>query len=100
MASEEQGNGGNRVIKIKGSLSAYEVAALKDQIQLGLENATGLTLDVDGVTNCDTLGVQLLYSAGKTARKLNKPVSISGRSEACWKAALAIGLDPEDYLNS
>ena len=100
MTSQEHGKDGNLVIKLEGALSAYEVAALKDQMLLGLEKETGLTLDIDGITNCDTLGVQLLYSAGKTARKLNKDFSISGRSEACWEAALAIGLDPEDYLNS
>ena len=100
MTSQEHGKDGNLLIKMEGSLSAYEVASFKDQILLGLENKNGLTLDIDGITNCDTLGVQLLYSVGKTARKLNKDFSITGRSEACWEAALAIGLDPEDYLNS
>lgn len=100
MASTEKDKDGNLVLKIEGALSVYQVAALKDQMLIGLQNENGLTLDIDGITDCDTLGIQLLYSAGKTARILNKNFSISGRSEACWEAALSIGLDPEDYLNS
>ena len=100
MTSLETNSDGNRLIKIEGSLSAYEVGALKDQMLNGLENDKGLTLDINGITTCDTLGIQLLYSAGKTARKLNKNFSISGESEVCWEAALAIGLDPQDYLDS
>ena len=100
MTSLETNSDGNLLIKIEGSLSAYEVGTLKDQMLSGLENAKGLTLNIDGITSCDTLGVQLLYSAGKTARRLNKNFSITGGSEACWEAALAIGLDPADYLDS
>ncbi|WP_022664974.1 STAS domain-containing protein [Desulfospira joergensenii] len=100
MTSPEKDKDGNLVIKIKGSLSAYEVGALKDQMLLGLENENGLILDINGITDCDTLGIQLLYSAGKTAKDLNKTFLLSGTSKVCREAAMGIGLEPEDYLNS
>jgi anti-anti-sigma regulatory factor len=91
---------GNIVIRIQGSLSAYRVADLKDKMLSGLNTNDGLILDIDEVTLCDTLGIQLLFSAGKTAIKRNKGFQLTGSSEACREAALAIGLEPEDYLNS
>lgn len=100
MAFTEKDKEGNLLIKIEGSLSAYEVAGLRDQMLLGFENGNGVTLDIDGITDCDTLGVQLFCSAGKTARLKNKNFSISGKSEACRTVALNIGLDLEVYLSS
>lgn len=100
MTSPEQDKNGNLVIQIQGSLSAYEVGALKEKMLSGFENENTVILDIGGITSCDTLGVQLLFAAGKTAKKRNKNFSFSGESKACREAALAIGLDPEAFVYS
>ncbi len=100
MGSTNQDKDGNVIITIQESLSAYEVGPLKEQMLDGLQNHNGLVLDIDAVSECDTLGIQLLYSAGKTARGLNKNFMVTGKSQACWEAALRIGLEPDDYLIS
>lgn len=100
MDSTNQATDNNLTIEIKGSLSAYQVSDLKEQMLAGLKSHEGLVLNIDGVTECDTLGIQLIYSAGKTARKMNKAFLVTGKSDVCWEAALGIGLEPEDYLNA
>ena len=99
MASEKQDQEGNLVIPVEGALSAYEVAHLKDQMLMGFANHPGVILDLRAVKECDTLGVQLICAANKTARKLNKIFRVIGQSEAFLNAAMGIGLEPEDHRN-
>ncbi len=99
MASEKQDQDGNLVIPVEGGLTAYEVAHLKDQMLMGFTNHPGVVLDLHTVDACDTLGVQLLCAANKTAQKLNKIFRVIGRPEAFLNAAMGIGLEPEDHLN-
>lgn len=86
-------------LKLEGALTVYEVADLKDELMTGIGCHDGLIIDIDALTDCDTLGIQLLYSAGKTARGADKTFSLTSGSEACWEAAARIGLEPEEYLN-
>jgi len=96
MVSEEQDKDGNLVMKIEGSLSVYEVGDLKDLLLMGLTNYQGIILDINGVIACDTLGIQLLLSARKTAEKLNKTFNVTGDSQSVQDAVTGVGLDAED----
>ena len=95
MASKNQDKNGNLVIKIEGSLSAYDVGELKDRLLKGLTNYQGIVFDINGVTDCDTLGVQPLLSAKKTADKLNKTFNITGYSQSIQDAVTGVGLEAE-----
>jgi len=97
MASNNQDTDGNLVMKIEGALSAYEVVDLKDRLLTGFTNHQGIILDVNGVTECDTLGIQLLLSARKTAEKLKKTFKVTGDSQSVQDAATGVGLDAEDF---
>lgn len=97
MASKNQDKNGNLVMKIEGSLSAYDVGELKDRLLKGLTNYQGIVFDINGVTDCDTLGVQLLLSAKKTADKLNKTFNITGYSQSIQDAVTGVGLEAEDF---
>lgn len=97
MVSENQDKDGNLVMKIEGSLSAYDVGNLKDRLLTGLINHQGIILDISGVTECDTLGIQLLLSARKTAEKLNKTFNVTGGSQAVQDAVTGVGLEMEDF---
>lgn len=97
MVSENQDKDGNLVMKIEGSLSAYEVGDLKDRLLTGFIDHQGIFLDINGVTECDTLGIQLLLSAKKTAEKLNKSFNVTGDSSAVHNVLTGVGLEAEDF---
>ncbi|WP_289023329.1 STAS domain-containing protein [Desulfobacter postgatei] len=98
MVSKNQDKDGNLVMKIEGSLSAYDVGELRNRLLTGLTNYQGIVFDINGVTDCDTLGVQLLLSAKKTADKLNKTFHITGYSQSIQDAVTGVGLKAEDFL--
>lgn len=97
MVSTNPDNGGNLVMKIEGALSAYEVGELKDRLLTKISNYQEIVLDINDVTECDTLGVQLLLSAGKTAEKLKKRFKIKGDSQPILDAITGMGLEAEDF---
>lgn len=100
MASPKKDGNENSLIKLEGSLSAYDVAEVKTKLLEGLKSNSGIELDLEAITECDTLGIQLICSAAKTAKLQNKDFFISGKSELCWTVAQNIGLDLEPYLNT
>lgn len=97
MVSENQDKDGNLVMKIEGSLSAYKAADLKDCLLTGFTNHQGVILDINGVTECDTLGIQLLLSARKTAEMLNKTFNVTGNSPSVQDMLTGVGLEAEDF---
>ncbi len=86
------------VLKIRGPLSVYEVAALRDEFLECFEKYDGLRLDLSEVDECDTAGVQLLYSARATVRDTGKHFDISDPSPSVIEAMTLVGLKPEDIL--
>ncbi|WP_020585537.1 STAS domain-containing protein [Desulfobacter curvatus] len=97
MVSKNQDKDGNMVITVGKALSAYEVKELKDRLLAGFTNHQGVILDINGVTECDTLGVQLLLSAGKTAEKLNKTFNVTGDSQSVQDAVSDVGFEAKDF---
>lgn len=97
MVSMNPDDDGNPVMKIEGPLSAYEVGELKDRLLTKILNYQEIVLDINGVTECDTLGIQLLLSAGKTADKLKKIFRITGDAQPIQDAITGMGLAAEDF---
>lgn len=97
MVSESQDKDGNLLMEIEGFMSAYNVGDLKDRLLTGFTNHQGIILDINGVTECDTLGIQLLLSAGKTAEKLNKTFNVTGDSQPVQDAITGVGLKVEEF---
>ena len=99
MTSTEKDKSGNVRIKLEGGLTAYEVSEVKELLQRKLAENRGIILDISDLNNCDTLGIQLICSTGKTAAGTNKHFSLEGESQACREVAQNIGLELETYLN-
>jgi anti-anti-sigma regulatory factor len=97
MVSTNPDNDGNLVMKIEGALSAYEVGELKDRLLTQISNYQEIIFDINDVTECDTLGIQLLLSASKTAEKLNKTFKVTGDSQPIQDAIAGMGLEAEDF---
>lgn len=79
-------------LRIDGELTIYRAAELKDALIAPL--AAGGTLDVDlaGVTELDTAGLQLLMLAKKTAQASGGALRLSGHSAAVVDVFELLGL--------
>jgi len=97
LISEEKD--GQTFLKISGDISVYEVRELRDELIAHLKAHSELTLDLSEVTDCDTAGVQLLYSARITAESEDKPFLIRGASPQLVNAVTFVGLNPSEVLN-
>ncbi len=96
MAITREDKDGNIALRIEGALSIYEAAALRGEILSCLEEDTGLELDLEGVTECDTAGLQLLWAARKTAAEAKKALHIVNTPQPVLDALQGAGLRSEE----
>jgi len=85
-------------LKVDGTLSIYEAAALREELLACLETNTGLELDLCGVTGCDTTGLQLLYAVRKTAETAQKALHITNAPQLVLDALYSAGLRAEKII--
>jgi anti-sigma B factor antagonist len=52
---------GQTVLKLQGDLNIYAVDAARRELAAKLEKHPGISLDLSGVTEIDTAGIQLLF---------------------------------------
>lgn len=69
-------------LRIDGEMTIYRAAELKDALLGALSGQSALELDLSGVSEIDTAGVQLLMLAKKTAATLQCELRLCGHSEA------------------
>ena len=94
MDMEKEEKDGQVLLKIRGALSIYEAAILREELAACLDQHQGLTIDLKEVSDCDTAGVQLLCSAHKTARNAGKAFALTGAPDAVHETLTRVGLDP------
>lgn len=82
MAFIREEKDGQVLLKIEGAMTVYEVVSFRDELADCLKTNDGLILDLDDVKDCDTAGIQLLYSALKTAKDIGKAFTVAGFSNA------------------
>ncbi len=99
MAFLREVNDGGAIVKFDGGLTVYEAAAIREELVECLDAHAGLTLDLTGVNECDVTGVQLLLSAGLTARAENKSFAIQGANTGVNDIIKGLGLDPEKVFS-
>ena len=83
-------------IEHQGSLTALEIPVLKEKLLQHLNASTGVTLVLSDVGECDSLGVQLLCSTGKTAKTSGKRFVMAGDFGVVLDMANRMGLAQED----
>ncbi len=84
---------GKAFVEIRGAMTVQEAAALGKDLLDCMEKNNSLELDLSKVDDCDTAGLQLLYSAGKTAKEKKKDFSVTTFSDKVKDAAGSIGLN-------
>lgn len=82
-------------IKIDGELTVYEAAEFRDALLESIISADTLQIDLSGVSECDTAGIQILCSARVTADAEKKTLVLTGISEPVRHALETGGLNAE-----
>lgn len=75
-------NNPNPVLAIDGELTIYRAAELGEALQSALAAAGDLEVNLAGVTEMDSAGVQLLMAAKKSARAAQRCLRLVGHSPA------------------
>lgn len=74
--------GDTRVLRIQGELTIYRAEELKQTLLAALVGASTLEVDLSGVTEIDTAGVQLLMLAKKAAQARQRELRLVAHSPA------------------
>ena len=82
----------NKVI-IKGQLTIYEVEELRQTLLTVMEEYDQIKIDMQKIDDCDSLGVQLLLSAQKTAVAQGKDLELINISPPINRIMKAIGFE-------
>jgi anti-sigma B factor antagonist len=94
---EGRGRRGHRKVKIDGAMTIYDAAAGKKVLLDALEGAHELEIDVSGVTELDTAGLQLLVLVKREALARGKRANLVAHSPAvlevldCYRLAAYFG---------
>lgn len=70
------------LIRIEGELTIYRAAELKDVLLAAVREHAAVELDLAGVTEFDTAGLQLLLLAKREALTVHRTLSLTGHSPA------------------
>lgn len=73
---------GQRCLHVRGELTIYAAGAMRTALLDALAGAAELEIDLSGVTEIDTAGVQLLVAAKREALATGLPLRMSGHSVA------------------
>lgn len=73
---------GPAIVAIEGEMNIYRAAELKDALLKGLESAGSLEVDLSGVEEIDTSGLQLLMLAKLEAARCEKTMTLIAKSRA------------------
>lgn len=68
------------VLTLGGEFNIYEAAAGKERLLAALAGADTLEVDLAGVSDIDTAGIQLLILAKREARAAGKTLILAGHS--------------------
>ena len=71
---------------------AYAAASRDTLLQALAAQAAGLTLDLSGVTDFDSAGVQLLLATARSLKERGQPLHLAGASAAVEQGLAVFGL--------
>lgn len=74
------------VLRIEGDMTIYQAADLKTRFDSLLAQQGAIEIDLAGVAEIDTTGVQLLMLAKRSAQAGEKELRLTGHSQAVLEA--------------
>ena len=93
MAKSGKSSSAGLTLKLDGDVTIGRVAAVREALMGGLERSARLTVDLAGVTDVDTAGLQMIISLQKTAEKQGRLLYITGQPEIFSQAAARLGFN-------
>jgi anti-anti-sigma factor len=84
-----------KLLKLGSTLSICNANDLRNSFMSLLQDNDIMELDMSELEECDSAGLQLLYSTGKTVSSLGKKLIISGNSLAVEDALYRSGMTLE-----
>jgi len=93
LRSETAAGNADGVVRIDGALTIQTVATWKELLSAALASSPALRIDLSRVSEFDTIGLQLLWSAGQSANQQGKELSLANVSEPFEVAARTVGLE-------
>ena len=81
MGRKKQVNNGN--IEIDTSLSIFNAALIHEKITEAYKKYDRIEIDLKEITDCDTAGIQLLYSLKKSCIEAGKEISRTCQAGNC-----------------
>jgi anti-sigma B factor antagonist len=100
MAFQTEETEGAVRIRIEGSLSIYEAVDIRNEFLACLEKDLNIECDLNGVADCDTVGLQLLFAAHRTANQKKKALYFKEIPQAVRQTLLDLGLGADDLLDN
>jgi len=100
MTFERENKNGYARLKIIGAISVDEAAVFRKELAECLESYDGLILDLNEVSDCDVAGIQLLYSARRSAEKVGKSFKTEGAPLSLLDIIANSGLEPDAVLKT
>ena len=81
-------------LAVDGAMTVYEAGESKGELLAALADGGGLEIDLAGVEEIDTAGLQLLVLTQREGRRTGKPVRLADPSAAVLEALDRYGLRP------
>ncbi|MBI5911058.1 MAG: STAS domain-containing protein [Betaproteobacteria bacterium] len=82
MTNANSGAGGTSLLRIEGEMTIYRALELKQALLDRLKDSAAVEIDLAGVTEFDTAGVQLLLLAKKAAQVRQRELRLVAQSPA------------------
>jgi anti-anti-sigma factor len=81
------------VIRIRGDMTIYNAALVKDALFAALQGVTDVRIDLSGVSEVDTTGLQVLLMAHRVCASGGVPFAIADLSDAMREVLGLLRLD-------
>lgn len=79
-------------LSLVGELNIYSAAVVRQELLQALESRPQLEVDLEGVEDFDTAGVQLLLVLKTEAARQNKPLNFVQHSAVVWEVLELLNL--------
>jgi anti-anti-sigma factor len=88
-----EGSDAESVVRLDGAIDIASAAELKARLLEALSSGTGVRVSLEGARYLDATAVQLLWAAGRQARRSGVPFQLSGQlPDPLWAALADAGL--------
>lgn len=98
MTDKPEDKDGQALLELEDSISVYEAAVVRDKLVAFMDASESLRIDLSKLEDCDITGIQLLYSAKKTAEDKGKSFSVTGASPAVVDVMARAGINADEVL--